>query len=470
MMLAPAAPVQAAGRPAGSPIDLTPHVAPHEFAEVTLELEAGGTMRVPQKNGRGTETQELPVSASANLRYEEHRFVPASGNTATRSVRYFTKTDVVHKVDNGGLKPRLSDERRLIVVENPAGKEPLGPRVTGTDQSPDRGSRRLFFASPRGPLAREELDLVDASGDSLVVDLLLPDRPVADGDTWANDENALAGLLSLDSVAHCEVESVLDKHNADFALARLAGSVMGVADGATTEIELRGIFLFDRRLRRITQLNLAVKEARAVGGATPGLDSVAKLRLNVTPLDKPKQLTDEMLAAADAPAKPWRDFVRLEAPEQGYRILHDRQWFLTSKERETITLRRVVDGDTVAQCTVAKLPAKSEGRQTTLEEFERDIRYSLGKNFEQLVSSRQWTNGFKHRCLEVVARGQAEEVPVEWHFYLVFPESGHRVSVNVTIEGQMVERLGTADRKLVNAIQLVPIASQVAAEAAGARR
>jgi hypothetical protein len=126
-------------------------------------------------------------------------------------------------------------------------------------------------------------------------------------------------------------------------------------------------------------------------------------------------------------------------------------------------MRRVERGDVLAQCTITSLPAKSAGRQTTLEEFERDIRYSLRENFGQLVSSRQWTNAFKHHCLEVVVRGTAEEVPVEWHYYLVAPESGNRVSVAVTIDGQMVERLASVDRALVNAIQLVPPAGRVAA-------
>ena len=442
------------------PIDLTPRVAPNDLAEVTLELTAGGTLRVRQESGRSAQTQDLPMSAAATLRYDEHRFAPASGNRAMRSVRWYHRAEAVLKVEPGGKTPTLSDARRLIVVENPALTQPTGKASGG----------RLFFSSPRGRLSREELDLVDATSDSLVVDLLLPDKPVANGDTWPNDATAIAGLLSLDSVAHCEVRSVLDKHNADFALAKLAGSVVGVADGAATEVELRGVFLFDRKLRRITRLNLAVKENRSIGGATPGLDSVAKLRLDIKPIESSAQLTPAILAPLRDPAKPPLALLELVAPEQGFRIIHDRGWFITSTEREATTLRRVVGSDLVAQCTIAKLPAKSEGRQTTLEEFERDIRYSLGKNFGQLVSSRQWTNAFGHRCLEVVVRGTAEDIPVEWHNYLVFPESGHRVSVVVTIDGQMVSQLAAADRQLVNAIQLVPVASGVAEAATGDRR
>jgi len=454
-----AVPISAADAPSTGPIDLAPQIAPTDLAEVTLDLTAGGTLRVRQQSGRSAETQDLPMSASATLRYDEHRFTPAAGNRATRSARQYHQAEAVLKVEPGGKTPKLSDDRRLIVVENVALSQPTdGPGA----------AQRLFFSSPRGRLSREELDLVDVMSDSLAVDLLLPERPVANGDTWANDATALAALLSLDSVAHCEVKSVLDKHNADFALARLAGSVVGLADGAATEIDLRGVYLFDRRLRRITRLNLAVKENRSIGAATPGVDSVAKLRLNIKPIETSECLTPDLVASLRTPAKPPSTLLELAAPDQGYRIIHDRGWYITSTEREATTLRRVVGSDLVAHATITKLPAKSEGRQTTLEEFERDIRYALGKNFGQLVSSRQWTNAFGHHCLEVVVRGAAEDVPVEWHNYLVFPESGHRVSVVVTIDGQMVSHLAAADRQLVNAIQLVPVAASVA-EGAGSQ-
>jgi hypothetical protein len=92
----------------------------------------------------------------------------------------------------------------------------------------------------------------------------------------------------------------------------------------------------------------------------------------------------------------------------------------------------------------------------SLEQFQKDVTYSLGKSFGELVSSRQWQNASGHYCYELVARGLVEGVPVEWHHYLVAPESGHRVSIGVTIEKPMVERLAGADRELVESLELFP--------------
>jgi hypothetical protein len=426
----------------GERIDLRPHLTADDFAEVTAEVTLGGTLKVPDKDGKAGESHEIPTSMTTTLKYEECRFAPTSGNRPSRSVRYYDQAADVIKVDNDGQSQELSDDRRLIAVQNPGG--------------------RLIMSSPKGPLEREELDLIDAFGDSLVVDGLMPDHPVAEGDTWNVDGAVLAGLLSLDSVANCDVQSILDKSNTEFALARLQGSVVGTFDGAATEMEIKGAYLMDRKLERVTKLNLAVQEKRAIGGATRGLDGVAKLKMTMGPITGSSHLTADVLEQWRKPTNPAGDVLRYNGAQQGFQLQHDRKWFVTSKERETTSFRRVEQGDVICQCTIASLPAKSSGRQTTMDEFIQDIRQSLRESFGQLVSSKQWTNSYGHHCLDMVVRGKVDEVPVEWHYYLVAPESGARVSAAFTIDGQMVDRLGNADRVLVNAIELVPVANKVA--------
>jgi hypothetical protein len=140
----------------------------------------------------------------------------------------------------------------------------------------------------------------------------------------------------------------------------------------------------------------------------------------------------------------------------GLRFKHGRHWFVTSEQRESVTMRRVESGDLVAQCTLSALPPKSAGRQTSLEQFQKDVTYSLGKNFGEMVSSRQWQNAAGLYCYELVVRGFVQEVPVEWHYYLLAPESGERVSAAVTLEKPMVDRIGQADRELIESLELFP--------------
>jgi hypothetical protein len=380
------------------------------------------------------------MSVSAKLLYDERRLDDHGPNTPGKrrlaAVRYYEKAGATIKVDQSGVEPKLPDERRLIVVE--------------------QADPRPVLSSPAGPLERDHLDLIDVLGNSYVVDQLLPTEPVADGDTWNSDAPVMGALLALDSVAACEVQSVLEESNDQFAKVRLAGIVHGTVDGAATEHDVRGVYLFDRKIGRITRLNLAVHEKRSIGAATPGLDGVAKLRMQVEPLASSPNLTDQVVASLSrAGQSPPKDLL-YHAAKLGFRIEHDRQWFVTSQGRESITLRRVDPAGLVAQCTFTTQPPKSAGRQTSLEQFQKDIAFSLGKNFGQLVSSRQWKSQPGHHCYEVVLRGTVEEVPVEWHYYLIAQENGHRVSAAVTIEGPMVERLAGADRTLVESLQLLP--------------
>ena len=64
--------------------------------------------------------------------------------------------------------------------------------------------------SPRGALTSDELDLIDISGNTLLLDHLLPDKPVAVGRKWRPAEKS-GRLLQLDEVRRSDVECVLNE-------------------------------------------------------------------------------------------------------------------------------------------------------------------------------------------------------------------------------------------------------------------
>jgi hypothetical protein len=427
---------------AAEQIDLSPLPEPNGLTQVSVELEASGNtlLRSDTDDTSGNvHERRLPMNATARLRYAERSFPgrnPGRSGIIPLAARYYELAEAKINVDEKAVAPQLADERRLIVV------------ISSTP-------RPVLF-SPNGPLKREELDLVDVLGSSSVIDQLLPGKAVADGDSWPAEPATVAALLTLDSIAVCEVQSVLEEFNASFAKVRVAGVVHGTAEGAATEQEIRGVYLFDRRLRRITRLNLAVREKRSIGGATPGLDAVAKLQIKLEPIKNHPQLDDLNFNALMPPEPAATLDLTYDAPTLGFQLQHDRKWFITSEEREAVTLRRVDGNDVVAQCTLVSLPPKSAGRQTTLEQFQKDVLYSLGKNAGELVRTRQWQNSHEHYCYEVVVLGKVEDMPVEWHHFLVARESGHRVSLATTIEGPMVERVATADRALIEQLKLYP--------------
>lgn len=148
-------------------------------------------------------------------------------------MRDYHKVAVVVKVGDGQFEPALRPEHRLIGVE--AGKQ----------------AATLF--SLAGNLTRDELDAIDIPANSLLVDRLLPEKPVAPGESWQLPEPLLAALLNLDEVAKSSVEctfkevATIGSKEAAHKVARFefAGKVEGAVGGVSTKIELKGKYRFD---------------------------------------------------------------------------------------------------------------------------------------------------------------------------------------------------------------------------------
>ena len=87
--------------------------------------------------------------------------MPARG-PGIRSANY-RRADAAIRIDKDGVKPTLTSNRCLV-----------GVKVEGST---------VTMFSPEGPLSRDELDLIDLQGNSLLLDRLLPLERVAIGDT-----------------------------------------------------------------------------------------------------------------------------------------------------------------------------------------------------------------------------------------------------------------------------------------------
>ena len=206
---------------------------PGVIDRVELLLEVGGDVK-ELVDGK---VQPMKMSVVCNLKYDEKtREIPTHPGGVWRSVRYYDDVSAVIKVEETGLKPELRPRRRLIGVE-------VGtPKVT------------LF--SPHGDLSRDELDLIDILGNSLLLDRLLPDKPAAVGDSWKLPEKLLVALLGLDAIAKTDVQCVLGDVTDAAASMQISGRVEGALGGVSTEIELKAKYRFNRKTMRIDWLAL----------------------------------------------------------------------------------------------------------------------------------------------------------------------------------------------------------------------
>lgn len=401
-----------------------------EVTRVQLQLKVGGDVRLAALG----KTRDLPMSVDAKLTYDE-RLMAVDNTTAGafRALRHYDEAEATITVDKGSVKPTLDPQRNLLAVDT--GK--LGTKIF----------------CPNSPLTRDELDLVDLPGNSLLIDQLLPSDPVAIGGNWKHSDQSIAGILGLDAVSFSDVQSVLVDVASGKASITLSGAVQGAVGGVSTELELKAKYEYDLKQNRITWFALLIKEQRKVGHVGPGLDVVAKLIMTVTPIAESKALLlDDVNRVSTTPSP---DVMKLAyLPQTGaWRFLHDRSWYVTSDEKDIVVLRMVERGELIAQCNVSPLTPAAAGKTPSLEQFQEDVQRSLGKNFGQWVNAAETTDSAGSKVFRVVASGVVSGLGVQWIYYQITGREGGRVSLAFTLESELADRFGQADKSLVSTLR-----------------
>lgn len=407
--------------------DLVSGRKPDQISRVELTLEVGGELKVNRDN----EEKLVPVKMNVNgkMSYDE-RLVRVWNDTQTtaKSVRYYQKAEATLKLGSTTLKPSLRPECRLVGAQA-------------------NGSTATLF-SPAGPLTREELDLIDILGNTLMVDRLLPGKAVAIGDRWSHAPEICAALLGLDRVTESSVESKLVAIVEGVARVEMNGRLKGIFGGAETQIEVKGKYQVSLAGKQVTWLGLLIKEVRKPGEVSAGVDVVALLQMTITPISASPRLTDSAIARAMHP--PTDQLTQLEhrSADGVWMLTHDRKWYMNTDKRDMTILRLVEDGQRVAQCNI-KTMSTAESKLPKLAKFEDEVRQALAKNKGKLVESKELSHESGYRVFRVVVTGEASDLPIQWNYYLVADNQGHQVVFAFTALKENVDRLAAADRRLI---------------------
>ncbi|WP_428307293.1 hypothetical protein [Lacipirellula sp.] len=430
----------------GEAYDLSTGVKAGDVIHVDAKMEVGGDLFA--KDAEGNEAK-LATSVVADMSYDERLINWSSyAEKPARSLRNYFTAKATLKTDELGADRQLAKDDRVIVVDVAADGSSA---LNGLEQT----------------LTRHEFDLVNVIGNSLLIERLLPGRALKESEGWDHDAQTIGGLVGMDNVAVCEVRSVVTGMENRQVQIRLAGVIHGTVDGAASEMDLRGAYLFHLDERRITKFNMAIKEVRKAGEVSPGLDVVAKLSLVMTPLSKTNQAdafdTAQIDAAkAKAPADLRR--LRLESADRGYRFMHDKAWFLTAEQREALSLRLMVAGELLGHCNITTLPVRPADKPMTLQHFEENVVKSLGDKLGEVKAATEWANASGHQCLGIVAVGTVDEVPMQWRYYFIADAGKRPTTVAVTVEQSAEERFADADRAIIDTLVLLDASTSTAAK------
>ncbi len=255
-----------AANPAKSAFTFRSQRKPVSTDRVVVRLEVDGETKYTSEG----KPQHEKMGVACNLDYFERTLETPPGPEAVwRGVRDYQKVEAEVKVGDGRFQPTLRPQHHLIVVE-------AGPQTA------------LLF-SPHGNLTRDELDAIDIQANSLLLDRLLPEKPVAVGEHWPHGKELLAALLGLDEVAKTTAESTLKEVTGSVARFEIAGQVEGAIYGVSTKIEIKGRYRFDRKNQRLDWLGLLIKEDRQGSFVADGMDVVSRLQMIITPAQRAGQ-------------------------------------------------------------------------------------------------------------------------------------------------------------------------------------
>jgi hypothetical protein len=407
-------------------VDLRPPTEAGGYRQVRVIVEVEGKLKL---NADGQEVKHLPIKAQAELNYVERVLSQTKQWSDLRLIRSYQSAEAKLRLRDAEIENRLRDDRRIIVVQS--------------------DSKRAVQFSPLGPLKREELELLEAPASGIAPEALLPPRVVKVEGQWQLADETVARLLGLEAISQQSLVCTLSSVKEGLAVVGIEGKVAGAAAGVSSDIELKAKLNFDVRKRAVTWLTMACKENRAIGHAQPGFEVVTTLRMVTAPAKAVTELSDKSLAALPLKAESGQLLLDLTSESAGFQLHHDRRWQAMVEQHDVTILRLIDRGDLIAQCNLSPLPSQSKEEQLTLEAFQDDVKRTLGKSFGQIAEASEETTSGGIRLMRVVVSGSAGELPIQWMYYHLADEHGHRAALVFTIEATLVERFAQIDRELV---------------------
>jgi hypothetical protein len=316
-----------------------------------------------------------------------------------------------------------------------------------------------------GFLTREELDLLETPFDPLLLDRLLPEAAPPVGGSWTVPADAVAGLLAIDTVEAGTLDATLAEVGDGRAEVKFSGIIDGAADGVPTHVVVEGTYAVPaaaaggmRLDAGITNLAVKIQERREASHVAPGFDVEARLTVARTATEERADVAD---AAAESAASGDRrrgagrpGFVWQRGAAGRYDLVHDARWRVIEDGPDGLVMRLVDRGALVAQCSIIALPRAPALAAPTIAEVERDLQRSLAGQFGRLEHSSEATRSDGVRLVRVVVTGRADGLPFRWIHAVLTDDDGDRVAVTCTLEDALEKRFGTADRELVDGIQL----------------
>ncbi|MFN0197949.1 MAG: hypothetical protein ACKVT0_14485 [Planctomycetaceae bacterium] len=414
-------------------VSLTETVTDTRVFHVEGTTDISGSLETIAGEGK---SRSLPLKAKGTIHYKERR-LPGSGRDA-EALREFREymNDLGTEIDVSGqiASTRLRPVRRLIIAQG---------RREGID-----------YYTPLGSLTYNELELLQYPGESLCCIGMLPTVPVEIGETWQPESWVVQMLTSTEAVIESACTCKLEKIEKNLATISYIGKVEGAINGAEGTVHVKGEFDYDLVGKHIAGLRQEQSETRSIGSVTPGLKITAVTEWTRKPTEEIGKLTDEQAERIPLDPQPEWLLLSMESP-WNVRFDYDRNWHLFHETDKVAVFRLVEDGAVVAQFNVSRISTAAPGEHTSEEQFQADIRQSLGKQLKDITQAEQLKTNDGRFLFRVTAVGQVKNIEMTWYYYLCAAPSGQQIAFVFSIETKLLEQLANRDLGIVESLQFV---------------
>ncbi len=431
---------------------------------VRIELKAQGLFRpgMPPGGGPGEVRMPKPLSLDIQTRLIfVERIVgagrpgtahPASnGQVATSAggppAGVEPVTAVRHVVDaasaiNGEVRPTAASIRPEVALLVAQRRDRPGPVVV---------------VSPAGALTWPELELVQGLGDPLALGELLPAQPVKVGDRWLAREAAAQTVSGYDTITENKLEATLESADESKARIRVKGRIQGRVLGGPGTIACDGFFTFDRHAARIDHLDFNRTETRQSGPIEAGLDVQSTLIVTREPAEPTPPLSDAALAQITTEITPQRELLLMTAPGGKAVLLHDRRWHTFWEDPRMTVLKRLDDGQVIAQCNLMVGPVAGKGRHQDPKQFRDDIRRALKQRFVAYLGAGEVdgdpAGGYRYK---VGVQGREDTLGIVWYYYLIASDEGNQLVATFTLAEDHAKTFGDDDLAVIGSLRWLP--------------
>jgi hypothetical protein len=454
LAFAPMAGASGADAP-GAPVALKETITPDLCTQVRIELKAEGLFRpgLPPDAVKDEARMPKPLSLDVKTRLVFHERVFPEGTRpgATKgkgaragaasaggqhAVRWVSQAA---SAINGEVRPTANSLRRelnLLVADR------SGPEKTAV------------VVSAAGPMTRAELELVQGLADPLTLPDLLPADPVTKGATWKLPSSVALSLTGYDAMTSNTLEATLESIDAVSARVKVKGEVQGSVLGGKGTMTCDGFFHVDREAGLIDRLEVSRTENRQPGPVEAGLEVKSTLTLSRRPASVISELADAALADLPLEISAPRRLLQLISPDGKYNLLHDRNWHLYWDDPRLTVLKRLENGQVLAQCNLAAGPNAGKGKHQDPSQFRDDIKKSLKDRFVQFVGAGEVegdeAGGYRYK---VSVQGREGELGVLWHYFLIASPRGDQLLATFTLAAEDAGAFAGQDLELIGSLQ-----------------